>query len=78
MLIRPLIALLKWSLLAHNTVLVILNQNYWFQQKSQRLFYSKVKHGDAAINATVSFKPEDEVEIIVQTQTVYEISDVNW
>ena len=28
------------------------------------------KHRDAAVNTTVSFKPEDEVEMIVQTQTV--------
>ena len=28
------------------------------------------KHRDAAINTTASFKPEDEVELIVQTQAV--------
>ena len=28
------------------------------------------KNADAAVNTTVSFKPEDEVEIIVQTQAV--------
>ena len=29
-----LIALLKWGLLAHNTVLIILSENHWFHQKS--------------------------------------------
>ena len=37
-LIRPLITLLKWSLPAHSTVLVILSKNRWFHQKSQWLF----------------------------------------
>ena len=40
-LIRPLITLLKWGLVAHNTVLIILSENYWFHQKSQCLFQSK-------------------------------------
>ena len=40
---------------------------------SQRLFQSKLhneKNRDAAINTSVSFKLEDEAEMIVQTQTV--------